>query len=360
MNLAYKDDWNMAMERYRQWWNREYFGRCAMWVTAPHDNPPPGTPPPVPDDPVQKWTDLEYLFAACEYSLSRTFLGGEAVPEWQYGYPGRENIGAFLGCPVTLMPTTGWLDPILEDEHLEVRHLRIMEDNRWWRFVLDAHRMAVEKARGKAIPVTGAFGGSGDSLAWLRGTERLLIDCVEQPDRVRDADEYLMDIWIEVFNRFHDILRPARDGSAGWFPLWAPGKFYAIQNDFSFNLGPDMFREIFLPSIRRQTEFLDYSIYHVDGVDAFRHIDALLELPRLNALQILPGAGKPSPLHYMPLLKKVQAAGKNLHIMIPPGEVREALGNLSARGLFIWTSTATETEARELLKNAEKWSRDMG
>ncbi len=360
MKLLYKDDWEEAEERYRLWWNREYFGRCAMWVTAPRDNAPPLSPPPEPADPQNKWTDLKYLFAACEYSLSRTFFGGEAFPIWEYGYPGRENIGVFLGCNVALMPTTGWLDPILEDERLEVRHLRISEDNRWWRFTLGAHEMAASMAKGKAIPTTGAFGGVGDSLAWLRGTERLLIDCVEQPDRVRDAEEYLLDVWIEVFERLHGILSESRNGSGGWFPLWAPGRFYAIQNDFSFNVGPDMFREIFLPVIRRHTEFLDQSIYHVDGVDAFRHVDALLELPRLGALQILPGEGKPSPLKYMPVLKKVQTAGRNLHIMIPPDEVRDALDNLSARGLFIHTWTETESEARNLLKNAEKWSHDRG
>jgi hypothetical protein len=98
----------------------------------------------------------------------------------------------------------------------------------------------------------------------------------------------------------------------------------------------------------------------VDGVGNFAHVDALCELPRLQALQILPGAGKPSPLHYLEVLKKVQAAGKNLHISIKAEEVRAALEQLSARGLFIVTRCETEDQARALLKNAEKWSQDRG
>jgi len=121
-----------------------------------------------------------------------------------------------------------------------------------------------------------------------------------------------------------------------------------------------MFRDIFLPEMRRQTEFFDYSLYHVDGVDAFRHVDALCELPRLQAIQILPGAGKPSPLHYMDTLKKVQKAGKNLYIDIAPDEVEKALAVLSARGLFIQTETETEDDARDVLKKAEQWSVDRG
>ena len=81
-------------------------------------------------------------------------------------------------------------------------------------------------------------------------------------------------------------------------------------------------------------------------------------LQRLQALQILPGAGKPSPLHFLDTLRLVQAKGKNLHITIPAGEVESALELLSARGLFVQTHCQTEGEARALLKNAERWSRD--
>ncbi|MCX7806771.1 MAG: hypothetical protein N3A38_16530 [Planctomycetota bacterium] len=123
-------------------------------------------------------------------------------------------------------------------------------------------------------------------------------------------------------------------------------------------ISPAMFRDIFLPSIERQTRFLDHTLYHLDGVGNFRHLDALCDLPRLQAIQILPGAGKPGPLHYLAQIRRVQAAGKNLHISLTPGEVKEALSLLSARGLFIETRCETEAEARALLKKAETWSAD--
>jgi hypothetical protein len=170
-----------------------------------------------------------------------------------------------------------------------------------------------------------------------------------------------MDLWIEVFRKFHAVTGPVNDGgSTGWFPLWSPGRFYATQCDFAYMISPRMFRDIFLPALEKQLAFLDHAVHHVDGVGNFAHVDALCELPRLQALQILPGAGKPSPLHYLDVLKKVQSAGKNLHISIEAEEVRAALEQLSARGLFIETSCETEEEARALLKNAEKWSRDRG
>ncbi len=167
-----------------------------------------------------------------------------------------------------------------------------------------------------------------------------------------------MDIWCRHYEKMYQIIKDADEGSTCWFPLWAPGKFYAAQNDFAYNISPKMFEQIFLPAIEKQTSFLDLCVYHVDGVGNFNHLDALLELPRLKAFQILPGAGKPSPLYFMDVLKKVQKKGKNLHISVPCSEVRSALENLSARGLFIFTSCETEDDALRLIENTYKWSRD--
>jgi len=254
---------------------------------------------------------------------------------------------------------TGWWHPILtEPDRIDLDAIRLPTDTDAYRFTMRMLGRAVQESRGKAIPSIGAFGGSGDTLAALRGTEQLLFDCIERPDQVREAEERLMDMWCDFYGRCYDVIHEAAEGSTCWFRLWSPGKFYAAQNDFSYNISPAMFRELFLPVIRRQTEFLDHSVYHVDGVQAFLHLDALCELPRLQAIQILPGAGKPSPLHYMGTLKKVQAAGKNLHITIPADEVEAALSQLSARGLFIQTSTRTESDARALLAQAERWSVD--
>jgi len=358
MQLLYKPDWEQTKERYKAWWAGEYFGRCAIAVQSPLKSPPDVPKPPVAATIEQQWWDLDLISAWQDYSMSRTFYGGEALPIWNGGYPGHTAIPAFLGCPMTLDWETGWWDPILTGEDIDCRSLRVDTASRYYQFTLELLRRGAAEATGKSLVTIGAFGGCGDTLAALRGTNQLLYDCIERPDQVRAAEEFLMDMWFEVYNSFYKIIRDADEGSTCWFPFWSPGKFYASQCDFSYNISPRMFREIFQPVIRRQTEFLDHSVYHVDGVEAFAHVDALCELPRLQALQILPGAGKPSPLHYMNVLKKVQARGKSLQVSLAPEEVRPALEALSARGLFIHTWTRTEDEARELLRCAEKWSVD--
>ena len=194
----------------------------------------------------------------------------------------------------------------------------------------------------------------------MRGNTQLLMDLMDCPDYVREFDMYLMEMWIEVHKTNYEIVKEAAGGSAGWFPLWSPGRFYAAQNDFAYMISPAIFEKCFIPSLEMQTNYLDHCVHHVDGLGNFAHVDALCELPGLQALQILPGAGKPSPLHYMDVLKKVQSKGKNLHISIGPDEVETALSELSARGLCIATGCASEEEARKLVRKCEQWSRDRG
>ncbi len=363
MQIEYKPDWEEAQARYLAWWAGEVTDRCLLAVTAPRDRLADGRPLTslqLPDRPVtayQRWTDLDYAAACNDYTMQSTFYGGEAFPVWTLGYPGHTSIPTFLGCRIDLDFETGWWHPIIQGEGLEeVLQCHVHRDEFWWQFTLKALERAVRESAGRCIPSIGAFGGCGDTLAALRGTDRLLIDVIERPEEVMAAETYLMEMWCEVYEAFYQIVQTVSGGSTCWFNLWSPGKFYAAHNDFAYMISPKMFRKLFLPIIERQTRFLDHTVYHVDGEGNFLHVEALCELPRLQAIQILPGAGKPSPLHYMPVVKKVQAAGKNLWIELPPEEVQPALAALSARGLFISTRCDTEEQARDLLQGVGRWS----
>jgi hypothetical protein len=358
--LLYKPDWEETKERLAAWWAHEDIGRCAISVTAEKTGVPQAAPPPLPPNVADRWLDLDYLRAVHEYEMRRTLYGGEAIPVWN---PGDRwiHMAGFLGCPIALRENTGWSEPILDQGELashDYHQIVIHPDNTWWKFSDKIHRFAVEAAKGKSIPGIQALGGCADTLAQLRGTRQLLLDVVDCPDTVREFDQYLMKQWIEVYEKFYEITREGAEGSTTWpgTNVWAPGRYYLPMCDFSYMLSPKMFADIFLPSIELQVNYLDYSLYHLDGVGAFAHVDALLALPKLNGIQVVPGAGKPSALHYLGLLKKIQHAGKNLQIFLPADEVQSALDSLSARGLYITTSCKTEAEARHLLAMAEKWS----
>jgi hypothetical protein len=359
--MIYKPDWYKTKERLSAWWEHEIMDRCVIGVTAPRVGIGPALPPKLPEKMEDRWLDFSYLHDLNEYHMSRTFYGGEAFPVWNPGYPGWDLYAVYLGAGVDLKEDTGWVSAVIEEGDLtdhDYSKFTIRPDNRWWRFSQEMHRHSVGEAAGKSLPGILALAGCGDTLAALRGTQNLLVDVMEYPDYVRQFELFLMKQWTEVYTILYGIIKDGAEGSTCWFNLWSPGRFYVAANDFAYMISPEMFTEIFLPAIEMQVNFLDHTIYHLDGPGTFAHVDALLELPKLQAFQVLPGAGNPSPLHYMDVLKKIQKAGRNLHIGLAPEEVETALEHLSARGLYIQTYCESEEEARTLLRNAEKWSKD--
>jgi len=354
----YKPDWEEAKQRFRAWWAGEAMDRCALIVTAPKDGVSSEEPPKAPSDPIQRWSDLDYLARLNDYVHRHTFYGGEAFPVWTAGQPGHTNVATWCGCPVTLDMQTGWHEPILTGVEWTLNDIRLDKQHRWYRFQIEMLQRATELSRGKAVVSVGAFGGCGDTLAALRGSERLSMDVVERPELARQTELYLMEMWIELYEEFYAIVSSAGQGVTCAYPLWSEGRYYFTQCDFSGMISTEMFAKLFLPAIERQLEYLDCAVHHLDGVDAFRHVGLLCELPRLRAIQVLPGAGKPSAAHYMDVLKEVQSHGKSLHLRIPPEDVELALRELSARGVLIQTSCKTEQEARSLLTDVRKWSHD--
>lgn len=360
MKLKYKPDWEETQERFKMWWAREDFGRCALTIGAPKDNVEPMEKPVFKGKPEDAEYDVEYNQKLADFYNYRNFYGVENVPATMAGIMAADSVASYLGCPVKVEGITGWVYPVMEEGTLtdyDYKDYELKPDNEYWSTIGERTKRKVDMLKGRCIFGTLPILGVGDTLAAMRGTQQLLFDLVDCPEYVRDFEIHLMKKWIEVYDYLYNITSVATEGSYGWLPVWAPGKMFPVQNDFSYMISTKMYEDIFLPALEMQLEYLDYSIYHLDGAAAFRHLDMLLSLPKLNAIQLFPGEKQPSPRYFMEQLKKIQAAGKNIQIELPPEDIRPVLEELSCVGLMISTSCRTEAEALEIIKIAEKYSK---
>ena len=116
-------------------------------------------------------------------------------------------------------------------------------------------------------------------------------------------------------------------------------------------ISPEMFREFALDDLRYDTERLSNSMYHLDGPQAVRHLDALLELDKLKSIQWIYGAGSPRPMHWLDLYKKITAAGKLNVILGTPDEYLDVLGEIHGTPFGIHRLKASETDiARTIIE----------
>ena len=93
----------------------------------------------------------------------------------------------------------------------------------------------------------------------------------------------------------------------------------------------------------------------LDGPDAIRHLDSLLSLPKLSGIQWIPGAGSPPMSEWIPLLKRIQKAGKLQHLICQKGEVRKLLRELEPEGILLDTICGSMKEAIQLISEVRRW-----
>ncbi len=93
----------------------------------------------------------------------------------------------------------------------------------------------------------------------------------------------------------------------------------------------------------------------LDGPDAIRHLDSLLSLPKLSGIQWIPGAGSPPMTEWIPLLKRIQNAGKLQHLICQKGEVRKLLRELEPEGILLDTICGSVKEADQLISEVRRW-----
>lgn len=125
-------------------------------------------------------------------------------------------------------------------------------------------------------------------------------------------------------------------------------------------LSPEAFAEFVVPLLGEQCAWLDYSVYHLDGTDCIRHLDHLLAIEELNAVQWsvqsrddLPGPGDP---HWYGLYKRILRAGKSVQIAgVELRQVMPLLDALGPDGVFLAVDCECEHKAREIEEMAENY-----
>jgi len=351
--LQYRPDWEEARHRLTTWWHGGDIGRPAMHIAVPRSQPIEHIPAlPEPEGWVTSYStrSLEYrVNLALRACLNHDYFG-ELAPVYPSGDLAPNCLALYLGCRGVEMPDTVWCQPFLHDPENDT--FGCDPDNFYWRFTRDAINQVKPLRQGKFLDQFPDLIEGLDTLAAMRGTERLLEDLLRRPAWVHASLRKITDLYFRYYDVLYDLLRDEVGGSVFW--IWAPGRIAKFQCDFSAMISPAMFRDFMLPLFAEMTERVSYSLYHWDGPGAIVHHDALLSLPRLHMLQWTPGAGVEDTWHprWWPLYHKTLDAGKKLFI---GAWTRDQLLGLKrefgerCKQMLITTAAHTPAEARDLL-----------
>jgi len=350
--MEYKEDWEQAKKRISAFWHGEIIDRICISVRAPRANVKRKEIKP-PDTLEERWTNMDFLLESAEENIRCTYWGGEAVPHYIPNI-GPHFLAACLGCELKFAEGTSWVVEPLIKSWDGFQGLKFNPENKWWKWVCEMTERTAKIGKDKFLTAIHDLHGGGAALSALRGVENFCMDLIEHPEEVKKCLKFINDFWFHAYKKLFSLTQKyGQEGSYSWLG-WAPGKTCYVQDDFIALISPEHFKEFFRDAIISQTEFLDYSIFHLDGPDCIKHLDLLLEIPSLNGIQWVPGAGHMPMTKWIPLLKRIQSAGKLLHINIDAQELETILSELSPKGLMIVTWVKSEEDAKELIKKAEK------
>jgi 5-methyltetrahydrofolate--homocysteine methyltransferase len=359
---GYKEDIEQGKRRAEAWWNHEIIDRVAIQVTAPRK-------PFVPETNQtgatkerdaaalrEYFTDPEEVIPRLQARLANTYFGGEAFPVM---YPVSINMVAilsnYLGCPMRFVnETTTWSEHILDDWEQRPAY-RYDPSNEWWLISERLLTAGVERSDGYYVGVPD-LNGPTEMLSRLRSPQNLALDLYDQPQYIKPALVEINRVWYDYWRACTDITQRL-GGNFHWMGIWSDKPSTDLQSDFSCMMSPQMFDEYFLPFLDEQTQMVERTVYHLDGPGAVVHLDSLLRLPDLDGIQWVPGAGAKPTVEWIPLLRKIQDAGKLVYAYCDKANVRTLLQELRPEGLMLVVSCDSVDEADQLLENVQAWTR---
>ncbi len=355
------ENWETVKKRYEAWWEGEIIDRAVIKVSSPRDG--------AREEDLfskssakEKWWDPEYMVEAQKAALRNTYFGGDAFA-WFFPNLGTDLFSSYLGAELTYteytpgkppFEYTSWAKHFVErwEDHV----FRFDPENAMWKRTVALVDHALSESNGEYMVGFPDIIGSIDCLAAIRGTENLCMDLLDEPEIIKQKLDEASTVFKQVYDRLHEILYRCQFCAPATLPVWHPGRYFVHINDFTCMISPEMYEKIILPDLQDELDFLDASIYHLDGTGALKHLDFLLENPKLKAIQWVPGEGREGAERWIPLYKRIQNAGKNIYLYCKPGEVETILNELSPGGLLLETRCDSEAEAKDLVRLVEKLS----
>ena len=355
MNTRYKHGWDEVFERFELWWAREPMDRPLLCVTAPRDEPLSDAAKPEEPGLPEKWTDLDYLIRLARWGFETTYFGAEAFPIANANF-GPGSLAPYLGSDPVWAPGTVWYKPCIDS--LETTSLPEFDPaNRWLTMHLDLVRGLSEAMGDDAYTAIPDIIESVDILSAMRDPMTFIYDLMDRPDPCHRWLRRINDLYFPCYDPFYEAVKDDSGNSVFTaFRIWGPGKVAKVQCDFAAMMSPDLFDEFYVPYVTEQIEGLDRSLYHLDGPDCICHVDSLLKIEKLNAIQWVHGAGNPpnGDEVWFDMYDKILTAGKGLQIAVSADRVLPLVKRFGARGLYLLTSVKSESEARDLVARTKR------
>ena len=347
-----------AMERVYAWYENEIIDRPPVRFMA-HNSFLEAAKQNISDlSPQQKetwWFDAELQADLFIKSIAGQRFHGETFPVF-FPNLGPDVYAAFYGAQLVFGDVTSWSVPLVNEwEQADQLHLDL--ENMYFKKIEQLTQCALERCPGKfLVGYTDLHPGLDCAAAW-RDPLQLCYDMVDNPDQVRRLAKLAIQDFERIYNHFDSILKDAGQLSVSWMGIPSYGRMHIPSCDFSAMISPAHFQEFGLPLLGQEVKSMTHNIFHVDGRGVARHLDAILSVPEVHAVQWVQGVGDDYPImQWVPFIKTIQGGGVPVIVDLSPSELNEFMAVMDPRGLFLWMATSSEEQELAILERLKRWT----
>jgi hypothetical protein len=299
-----------------------------------------------------RWFDVDYQIEKFLTQVQNKHYHGETFPVF-WPNLGPNVFAGLYGCPLEFAEVTSWAQPILFD--LETP-LTLDWQSEYLLKLIELTQAALEICPGKYLVGYTDFHPGLDCLAALRGTQNTLMDLIDAPDQLEGILQQFSDDFLAVYDFFDRLLKKAGQPSLTWIAIPAFGRLHIPSSDFSAMISPKQHRRFAHPWLEREARAMTHNIFHVDGKGVANHLDLILEMPHVQALQWVQGMGDDAPiLQWVPLIRRIQAAGKSVVIDLTPTELEDFTTAVRPEGILLCLASEDEEEELAILRRLKQW-----
>jgi hypothetical protein len=195
-----------------------------------------------------------------------------------------------------------------------------------------------------------------DCAAAWRDPQQLCIDMLDSPEQVSRLAERAIADFEAIYNHFDNLLKAAGQLSVSWMGIPSYGRMHIPSCDFANLISPAMFRQFGLPILQREVRTMTHNVFHVDGKRVARHLEAILSVPQVHAIQWVQGVGDDQPImQWIPLIQRLQDRGVPVIVDLSKHELDDFMAAMRPEGLFLWIATDNTDEELALIEKLLTW-----
>lgn len=385
--MKYKKNWEETKEKWKRYWKQENTGRPLMCVIvrkpeieeafrkqeAAEVCRSEGRYYRLPEhllcsNSKEKYLDAEKIVGRYRHFCETHEFLGESFPNMNVDF-GPGSLASYLGSDIVFNDDTIWFEKCVDDWE---KHppFQFDENNKWFKRHIELTKECRALAGDDFYVCIPDLMENLDVVAAMRGAMETIYDLIEEPEEIEKRVRQVGNLYFEYYDRFYEIVKNEQDNGSAYmvFQIWGEGKTAKLQCDFGAMISPEHFRQFTLNSLKEQASRLDNVVYHLDGPDNIKHLDAILEVEGIDAIQWTSGdAGPDGTLEKWDVIyDKAIKAGRSIWVKVYSGDFEDWVRNADrlvkrygSSSLFLHFPEMSMEQGRDLLEYAQKNWQDI-